>query len=162
MKDGGSDVRQTRYSQSGGGNISGSVGSVGVDIVGRDKIAGVPSAAAVYVPRPLRSRRQSGGNSEWCNLRLVQRARLDAETPTEITPWRSDRTPIKWRHSGSHPGSRPRSLMDGERRAKQPRLQGIVIQTGRYRPGGGMASGSRRCTTSDRAVLQLFVQQLLF
>src|SRR5205823_11260299 len=33
--------------QSGGVNITGSVGSVGGDIVGRDKIVGVPSAAAL-------------------------------------------------------------------------------------------------------------------
>jgi len=33
--------------QSGGVNISGSVGSVGGDIVGRDKTVGVPSAAAL-------------------------------------------------------------------------------------------------------------------
>jgi len=33
--------------QSGGVNISGSVGSVGGDIVGRDKITGVPSPAAL-------------------------------------------------------------------------------------------------------------------
>ena len=33
--------------QSGGVNISGTVGSVGGDIVGRDKIVGIPSAAAL-------------------------------------------------------------------------------------------------------------------
>ena len=33
--------------QSGGVNIAGTVGSVGGDIVGRDKIVGVPSAAAL-------------------------------------------------------------------------------------------------------------------
>jgi hypothetical protein len=33
--------------QSGGVNISGTIGSVGVDIVGRDKIVGTPSAAAL-------------------------------------------------------------------------------------------------------------------
>jgi hypothetical protein len=36
---------RTGRGQSGGVNISGSVGSVGGDIVGRDKIIGVPSAA---------------------------------------------------------------------------------------------------------------------
>jgi len=40
--------------QSGGVNISGSVGSVGGDIVGRDKIVGTPSAAALdEVLRPV-------------------------------------------------------------------------------------------------------------
>jgi hypothetical protein len=34
-------------SQSGGVNIAGTVGSVGGDIVGRDKIVGIPSAAAL-------------------------------------------------------------------------------------------------------------------
>src|SRR6478735_10977883 len=41
--------------QSGGVNISGSVGSVGGDIVGRDKITGAPSAIAIdEALRPLR------------------------------------------------------------------------------------------------------------
>ena len=40
--------------QSGGVNISGSVGSVGGDIVGRDKVTGAPSAAALEdALRPL-------------------------------------------------------------------------------------------------------------
>jgi hypothetical protein len=45
---GGIDMSKT-YSvgQSGGVNISGKVGSVGGDIVGRDKITGAPSAAAL-------------------------------------------------------------------------------------------------------------------
>ena len=38
---------KTGEGQSGGVNISGSVGSVGGDMVGRDKIAGMPSAAAL-------------------------------------------------------------------------------------------------------------------
>ena len=38
---------KTDSGQSGGVNISGSVGSVGGDIVGRDKITGAPSAAAL-------------------------------------------------------------------------------------------------------------------
>jgi hypothetical protein len=38
---------ETGQGQSGGVNISGSVGSVGGDIVGRDKITGAPSAAAL-------------------------------------------------------------------------------------------------------------------
>jgi hypothetical protein len=38
---------RTPQGQSGGVNISGSVGSVGGDIVGRDKIVGIPSAAAL-------------------------------------------------------------------------------------------------------------------
>ena len=38
---------RTPQNQSGGVNISGHVGSVGGDIVGHDKIVGVPSAAAV-------------------------------------------------------------------------------------------------------------------
>jgi hypothetical protein len=38
---------RTTQGQSGGVNISGSVGSVGGDIVGRDKIVGAPSAAAL-------------------------------------------------------------------------------------------------------------------
>jgi hypothetical protein len=37
----------TPQGQSGGVNISGHVGSVGGDIVGRDKIVGIPSAAAL-------------------------------------------------------------------------------------------------------------------
>jgi hypothetical protein len=45
---------ETDHGQSGGVNISGSVGSVGGDIVGRDKITGAPSAAALdEVLRPL-------------------------------------------------------------------------------------------------------------
>src|SRR5271154_1639899 len=38
---------KTGEGQSGGVNIAGHVGSVGGDIVGRDKIVGVPSAAAL-------------------------------------------------------------------------------------------------------------------
>ena len=38
---------KTGEGQSGGVNIAGAVGSVGGDIVGRDKIVGVPSAAAL-------------------------------------------------------------------------------------------------------------------
>jgi hypothetical protein len=38
---------KTGQGQSGGVNISGQVGSVGGDIVGRDKITGVPSPAAL-------------------------------------------------------------------------------------------------------------------
>jgi hypothetical protein len=45
---------ETGQGQSGGVNISGSVGSVGGDIVGRDKITGAPSAAALNEAfRPL-------------------------------------------------------------------------------------------------------------
>ena len=38
---------KTGEGQSGGVNITGTVGSVGGDIVGRDKIVGAPSAAAL-------------------------------------------------------------------------------------------------------------------
>jgi hypothetical protein len=38
---------RTGAGQSGGVNVSGTIGSVGGDIVGRDKIVGVPSAAAL-------------------------------------------------------------------------------------------------------------------
>jgi hypothetical protein len=38
---------RTPQDQSGGVNISGHVGSVGGDIVGRDKMVGIPSAAAL-------------------------------------------------------------------------------------------------------------------
>jgi len=45
---------RTGEGQSGGVNIGGSVGSVGGDIVGRDKITGAPSAAALdEALRPL-------------------------------------------------------------------------------------------------------------
>ena len=45
---------KTSEGQSGGVNIGGNVGSVGGDIVGRDKIVGVPSAAALESAlRPL-------------------------------------------------------------------------------------------------------------
>jgi hypothetical protein len=45
---------KTGEGQSGGVNISGTVGSVGGDIVGRDKIVGAPSAAALDAAlRPL-------------------------------------------------------------------------------------------------------------
>src|SRR5271154_5485891 len=45
---------KTGEGQSGGVNIAGTVGSVGGDIVGRDKIVGVPSAAALdKALRPL-------------------------------------------------------------------------------------------------------------
>lgn len=45
---------KTSEGQGGGVNISGSVGSVGGDIVGRDKITGAPSAAALDAAlRPL-------------------------------------------------------------------------------------------------------------
>jgi hypothetical protein len=46
---------RTGRGQSGGVNISGSVGSVGGDIVGRDKITGAPSAAELDgALRPLK------------------------------------------------------------------------------------------------------------
>jgi hypothetical protein len=46
---------KTGQGQSGGVNISGTVGSVGGDIVGRDKITGVPSPAALdgALQRPI-------------------------------------------------------------------------------------------------------------
>lgn len=44
---------KTGKGQSGGVNISGSVGSVGGDIVGRDKITGVSAAALDDALRPL-------------------------------------------------------------------------------------------------------------
>ncbi len=46
---------QTGKGQSGGVNISGTVGSVGGDIVGRDKVTGAPSPAALEEAlRPLK------------------------------------------------------------------------------------------------------------
>ena len=46
---------KTNNGQSGGVNISGSIGSVGGDIVGRDKVTGAPSVAAIdEALRPLR------------------------------------------------------------------------------------------------------------
>ena len=52
--------------QSGGVNISGTVGTVGGDIVGRDKIVGAPSAAALDgALKPLIEAISGGSRLSW-------------------------------------------------------------------------------------------------
>jgi glyoxylase-like metal-dependent hydrolase (beta-lactamase superfamily II) len=69
-----------------------------------------------YATRCCRGR---GGNSRWCNLRLVQRARLGGETSREITPWSSIATTVRRRRLNS-------SAPVGSIRSRRPSGIGFV------------------------------------
>ena len=64
---------RTNTGQSGGVNISGSVGSVGGDIVGRDKVTGAPSTAALASAAAARQapRQATEGEERGSHQRLI-------------------------------------------------------------------------------------------
>ena len=58
---------------------------------------------------------ESGLNCGWCNLRLVQRARLGGETPMEITPWGMIAEIFRVRHFLTRRGFDPLEVMIRDR-----------------------------------------------